>query len=269
MAKSPTSTVLKVLRDLRLFYSAFFYFLNGGSLAACRHFSADSDSGVQARVHLFSLAQIFFLWDKPHYRAKSFRHDLLANLCNVAIPGTGIPLSVFCYFKITAYLCVLVMYPIVALFGAIHQSSLHGGTVADSFRTILLTPTDWFSFWRLNSRLVALHSHLTQSDQYKYEDKWEFLRLAAAKKVAVSPFMECEAIIVKNRYQEGGLGIHKYKNALHGGDWIIQEFLKNSDQLVEMLPEDAPLSTFRVITTSTAGMESPGKVDMFVACLTL
>ena len=42
-----------------------------------------------ARVHVYSLAVAFRIWSKPHYRSKSFQHDLLANLSNVAIPGTG------------------------------------------------------------------------------------------------------------------------------------------------------------------------------------
>ena len=42
-----------------------------------------------ARVHIYSLAVAFRIWSKPHYRSKSFQHDLLANLSNVAIPGTG------------------------------------------------------------------------------------------------------------------------------------------------------------------------------------
>ena len=44
---------------------------------------------AHARVHIYSLAIAFRIWSKPHYRAKSFQHDLIANLSNVAIPGTG------------------------------------------------------------------------------------------------------------------------------------------------------------------------------------
>jgi hypothetical protein len=63
-----------------------------------------------------------------------------------------------------------------------------------------------------------------------------------------------EAIVVKNKNMEGGLGIYFYKNALVGGDWIIQERLDNSDFLKLLLPNPAPLSTLRVITASRGGL---------------
>lgn len=47
------------------------------------------------------------------------------------------------------------------------------------------------------------------------------------------------------------MGIHFYKNALHGGDWILQERLGNCEWLSRLLPEAAPLSTMRIITSST------------------
>lgn len=47
------------------------------------------------------------------------------------------------------------------------------------------------------------------------------------------------------------MGIFFYKNAAHGGDWIIQEALSNADWLNALLPPNAPLSTMRVITAST------------------
>ena len=40
-------------------------------------------------VHLYSLAKWLEIWDKPHYRSVTARHDMYANLQNVAIPGTG------------------------------------------------------------------------------------------------------------------------------------------------------------------------------------
>ena len=61
-----------------------------------------------------------------------------------------------------------------------------------------------------------------------------------------------EASVVKHRNEEGGLGIYFYKNATFGGDWILQEKLDNSDWVQGLLPSDAPLSTFRVITCSHA-----------------
>lgn len=46
------------------------------------------------------------------------------------------------------------------------------------------------------------------------------------------------------------MGLHFFKNATDGGDWIIQERLENDAFVSSLLPEKAPLSTMRVITSS-------------------
>lgn len=70
--------------------------------------------------------------------------------------------------------------------------------------------------------------------------------------VPVSPYNDnVEAMVCKNKLIEGGMGIHFYKNAAFGGDWIIQEKLRNAAWLNDLLPHNAPLSTMRVITTSS------------------
>ena len=61
---------------------------------------------THARVHIYSLAVAFRIWSKPHYRAKSFQHDLLANLSNVAIPGTGIDVSINACMYSCMYVCI-------------------------------------------------------------------------------------------------------------------------------------------------------------------
>lgn len=67
--------------------------------------------------------------------------------------------------------------------------------------------------------------------------------------------MKADSIVVKNKNEEGGLGIYFYKNALAGGDWIIQERLDNAPFLKDnLLPPNAPLSTLRVITASRGGL---------------
>jgi len=97
----------------------------------------------------------------------------------------------------------------------------------------------------------SLHELLTLSDQYRLENKWEFLKAAARKEIPVSPWLEIEDIVVKDKNEEGGMGIHMFRNALHGGNWIIQPKLKNHPILDEWLPVNAPLSTFRVVTVSS------------------
>ena len=45
-----------------------------------------------------------------------------------------------------------------------------------------------------------------------------------------------------------------FKNAAHGGQWILQTKLSNGGKIAELLPDDAPLSTLRVITASRGGL---------------
>eukprot|EP00597_Dinobryon_sp_UTEXLB2267_P004753 CAMPEP_0170077304 /NCGR_PEP_ID=MMETSP0019_2-20121128/14146_1 /TAXON_ID=98059 /ORGANISM="Dinobryon sp., Strain UTEXLB2267" /LENGTH=351 /DNA_ID=CAMNT_0010289549 /DNA_START=318 /DNA_END=1373 /DNA_ORIENTATION=- len=124
--------------------------------------------------------------------------------------------------------------------------------VCRSYKEHLLHPDDWFSLWRMNCRLVSYHSFVTQSPDYRQEDKWTFLTSGKALGVPVSPYFEdLTNIVCKNKNIEGGMGIFFYKNAAHGGDWILQKKLRNADWLNALLPNNAPLSTMRVITTST------------------
>ena len=51
------------------------------------------------------------------------------------------------------------------------------------------------------------------------------------------------------------MGIHFFRNALDGGDWIVQEVMRNEKFVADLLPDAAPLSTFRVMTASALGME--------------
>ena len=57
------------------------------------------------------------------------------------------------------------------------------------------------------------------------------------------------------------MGIHFFRNAMDGGDWIIQEQLENSTFLATLLPENAPTSTFRVITASKGGLKALCEID--------
>lgn len=241
------------------------------------------------KVQMYSLGLVFRMWGKPHYRSPSLQQDLLNNLKNVAIPGTGIPLSYFCYNYYLCLILVVLINPIVSLFGAMNKarSLIQNGAPFPSIREFsitgiintvssidvvsvtrflqlteeyygeaLLYPTDWFSLWQLNCRLVSYHSSTTKSKSYRMEDKWTFLVEGQELGVPVSPFLQIEDIVCKNKNIEGGLGIHFYKNALHGGDWIIQEKIKNAQWLNHLLPLNSPLSTMRIITCSDLGIST-------------
>ena len=68
----------------------------------------------------------------------------------------------------------------------------------------------------------------------------------------VSPFIDdIDSLVCKNKNIEGGMGIFFYHNASHGGDWILQQRMSNAAWLNKLLPNNAPLSTMRVITSSS------------------
>lgn len=130
--------------------------------------------------------------------------------------------------------------------------------IVEQFRKQMLRPEDWFSFWTLNCRLASYHSLFSPEAQgYRMEDKWTFLQEAAAAEIPVSPWIQCESIVVKNTNEEGGLGIHFFQNATSGGPWIIQETLSNHESIASLLPSRAPLSTLRVMTSSRSALHSP------------
>ena len=71
------------------------------------------------------------------------------NLRNVAVPGTGVPLSFFCHSKLLAYWLIFILYPIIAFFGAINVARKVPNTqernrvLTEAFREHLLEPEDW------------------------------------------------------------------------------------------------------------------------------
>jgi hypothetical protein len=73
--------------------------------------------------------------------------------------------------------------------------------------------------------------------------------------VAVSPVLKPKALCIKKINEEGGMGICFYKNALEGGDWIIHELMENANDVAKLLPASAPLSNFRVMSTSRLGID--------------
>ena len=263
-----------ILRHTKTFYEGFYYYLIGGGRRSPYLLEnegtissltiKDTDTKDQAlfkqhaRVHLFSLASNFYLYNKPHYRKGSYRDDLVDNLRNVAVPGTGIPLSLCASSRLVALGFLMTAYPAVSLVASVHKwfMSKFEISLADEFATRLLAPDDWFSYWRLNCNVVGLHALLNDTPRgYDMENKWTFLEEGAKLGVPISPFLSTPSIVVKHRNEEGGMGIHFYKNATAGGDWIIQETISNSDWVSTLLPSNAPLSTFRVITQSRASID--------------
>jgi hypothetical protein len=323
----------KILYEIVVYqYCLFDYLAFQREYSSSQYYSND----LAAKVHVYSIVlmikfitQPFFISQK-HYRSDSFLEDMKANLKNVAIPGTGIPLSYFVLNRIFLYLFIFIFLPLICFCGAIHQtyqdfvektnenqenesipsmimmskpttkdekppqsatakasrapsmmnpssqssssassssssssSSWGSPTVSFSstdwtlnlyqhFKDNLLTSNNWFNLWRHNSHLVSYHSYLTHSSDYQMEDKWTFLRIGKDLNIPISPYYDdIETIVCKNILIEGGMGIHFYKNAIFGGNYILQEKLKNAIWLNDLLPKNPPLSTMRIITTST------------------
>jgi hypothetical protein len=94
-----------------------------------------------------------------------------ANLRNVAIPGTGVPLSWFCACRATAALFLLGPYPLACLAAAWYQAAHQGGSPGAWYAQLLLAPQHWAASWRLNCVLVAYHAAVTRSPSYRLEDK--------------------------------------------------------------------------------------------------
>mmetsp|Transcript_10395 Transcript_10395/g.14677 ORF Transcript_10395/g.14677 Transcript_10395/m.14677 type:complete len:450 (+) Transcript_10395:157-1506(+) len=211
-----------------------------------------------ARIHLFQLASNFYLYNKPHYRKGTYREDLIDNLRNVAIPGTGLPLSMFVRDRLTALGFLMTAYPAVSLVASVHKwiKTKFESSISKEFATRLCAPDDWFNYWRMNCVAVGFQSLMNDMPKgYEMENKWTFLDEGAKLGVPISPFLKTPGIVVKHRNEEGGMGIYFYKNATDGGDWIIQERIENSEWVQSCLPPNAPLSTFRVITQSRASID--------------
>jgi hypothetical protein len=269
------SLPLRVAGYTLTYYQGFFHYLLGAgrnseysadlensTLAALKPAPGDSAEEIlfkqHARIHLFALASQFYLYDKPHYRKGSYREDLVDNLENVAIPGTGLKLSWVACNRVLGLGFLMTAYPAISLVASFHNwfMSKFQSSISREFATRLLAPDDWFSYWRLNCTVVGLHALLNNCpSDYDMENKWTFLEEGVKRGVPVSPYLTTPGIVVKHKNEEGGLGIHFYKNAASGGDWIIQKTISNSDWVSTLLPPNPPLSTFRVITQSRASLD--------------
>jgi len=166
------------------------------------------------------------------------------------------PLSLIVRTKLIAYIFLVFVYPCIALVASLVRCGRNIASAAEAYSEQLLTPQDWFSFWQLNCRLATWHSSTTNETDYQMEDKWAFLCKAEELGIAVTPTLKVASIVCKHRNEEGGLGFASFKNATAGGDWIIQEKLRNGPFISSMLPANAPLSTFRIISASRGGLKS-------------
>lgn len=244
--------VVSALYSTACFYVAAAFFLCGGKYGMCPVFG----SQPHAKAQVYSLVTTLWMWNQPHYRTGSFQDDMKTNLRNVAIPGTGIPLSLLVSSKLLAFAFLLIGYPMVCAVAGLRKGGFSVKDATQAYAEQLLCPQDWFSFWRLNCVVASYQGVVNNAQGFKQEDKWTFLTDAKEAGVPVTPWLDAEAIVVKDKNEEGGMGIHFFKNAVHGGQWIIQPKLNNAGIVKQLLPAKAPLSTLRVITASRGGMRT-------------
>jgi hypothetical protein len=155
------------LRDTRAYVRAICYLLGGGRYdpraPALRGLAAPS------RVHCLGRALHAAMWQLPHYRCDSWREDMRKNLRNVALPGTGVPLSVLCVSKAAVTAFVVAGVPAYALAAGLCEvlrppcaTGCRGRLLAalQLYRKHLLAPSDWCTFTRTRTRTSgSTHTH--------------------------------------------------------------------------------------------------------------
>ena len=77
---------------------------------------------TEARLTIYPLCLHVRLWSLPHYRSGTFANDMRKNLRNVALPGTGVPLSVLCFHYAIAVAFLWVGVPLAALAAAVAEA---------------------------------------------------------------------------------------------------------------------------------------------------
>jgi len=251
--------LLPMVGPLLKYWRTLFFFWTGGSYA-----DAKKKLGLSkfSSAHMYSLASVPWLMKQPHYRAGTFQEDMIVNLRNVVLPTGvfGVPLSFCAWSKFNAVLASLFLIPTAAFYGSLYRKMFGlESSAKECFARSLMAPTDWLQLWRLNCRLASMTSLATKSKDFEMEDKWKFIQTCLAKKIPVTPVFDMpKTLIAKDVLEEGGLGIHVLKNVLHGGRWILQEKLDNCAAVNQLLPENPPLSTMRVLTCSRGALSELG-----------
>jgi len=245
-APSALSTLLRFWRTVLAFVVRVDYTGTPGAI---------SREPARVKTHLYGLAVVFRYWRSPHYWvAGTLGDEFRRQLRDVAIPGTGVRLSWVCISRFTVLIFLFVVYPIVALITALHSSwSGASPSTAHKFREVLLEPKGRLSLFTLNCILPTLHQKRTKASGYLQEDRFAFVENAERLGLPVAPCVKAGSFVVKGRGEEARGGAKFFRNAAHGGNWIIQERLENDAFVASLVPPDAPLSTFQVVTASRGG----------------
>tara|TARA_B110001452_G_scaffold67565_1_gene54412 strand:+ start:118 stop:1491 length:1374 start_codon:yes stop_codon:yes gene_type:complete len=255
---------------LAIYYAGLYVELvRGGGYRELRQCTPSTRAALQ--IHWLALS--FKLWHSPHYRSGTFQKDMIKNLRNVAVPVTGVPLSLLCYSRLIAAFFLVAIYPLLCAVGALVKHRMDGVPLGKALAMQLLEPEDWFAFWRLNCVLASYHALVAGEEGYEMEDKLTFLEACDAAGIPSSPWLKMPKLICKHRNEEGGLGYAVFSNATAGGDWIIQHSLDNAPEIARLLPQQSPLSTLRLVTASRAALKAapkeqvaPSDISVLSAC---
>ena len=241
--------------------SAYYYALYLCLVRGAKYFSLPRDMPAESRLFVYSLVLHIRLFSAPHYRSGTFGNDARKNLRNVALPGTGLPLSALCHSRLLAIAFLWIGVPLCALASAIIQTIKLRSSFATVFAEALLATGEggraWFHYWRLNCAIASYHALTTADEGYALEDKLVFLESCEREGVAVTPWLRQPRVIVKHRNEEGGLGLHLYSNAASGGDWIIQAALSNHSSLARVCARAGSLTPPPICTPPTPTVPHP------------
>ena len=127
------------MHALYTYYAALIHFTgrSGSSLQACPMLKHRSPI---VALWLFSLARTPLLWNRRHYRAASFGADIRANLSNVAVPATGIPMHWLLLGPVSSTMYLLILYPLSSILASIFLALRYKKDVGKSFEEHLLWP---------------------------------------------------------------------------------------------------------------------------------
>ena len=183
------------IRFLFRYWYAIWFYIKGGSYDG---YKGEYKSDLHAKTHLFALGLILKLWKRPHYRTGTFQEDLLNNLRNTAIPGTGMALSFWARSRLLTKIFLFVVYPFVNMLVAILNTRFTCLDLSHEFNELLVHPVDWFTLWRMNCALASYHSSIDYVEGYDLENKWVFLEKAKNEGFPVSEWESVKGVVVRD-----------------------------------------------------------------------
>lgn len=136
-----------IANTFKYIYALYAFVFSGKKYSEVLVFADD----IQAKALVFSYSLIFKMYKEPHYRSSDFRQDMIDNLANVAVPGTGVPLSIFSRSYYVTLFYVMFIVPFVCFCGAVNQVlvqkqytlSTFTTLVTDTYIEFLFHPDDW------------------------------------------------------------------------------------------------------------------------------